>query len=80
MRPGLPPVLLLYGARDHAVKPSFNRDAAVALRAAGVRVVQVEVPWAEHGFDRAPGGVGAQLGYDAIVRFLERHLAAHATP
>ena len=80
VRAGLPPVLLLYGARDHAVKPSFNRDAAVALRAAGVRVVQVEVPWAEHGFDLAPGGAGAQLGYAAIVQFLERHLAARAAP
>ncbi len=75
VRPGLPPVLLLYGARDHAVKPSFNRDAAAALRAAGGRVVQVEIPWAEHGFDLAPGGLGAQLGYEAVVRFLEREMA-----
>ncbi len=76
VRPGVPPVLLLYGARDHAVLPSFNWQAAEALRAAGVPVVQIEVPWAEHGFDLAPGGLGAQLGYDAIVRFLDRELAA----
>ena len=71
----MPSVLLLYGARYHAVKPSFNRDAAAALRAAGGRVVQVEIPWAEHGFDLAPGGLGAQLGYWAVVRFLEREMA-----
>ena len=74
IRPGLPPTLLLYGTRDHAVKVSFNRDAAVRLRAAGVRVVQVEVPWAEHGFDLAPGGIGAQLAYDTMVKFLDREL------
>lgn len=75
VRSGLPPVLLLYGARDHAVKPSFNRGAADALRAVGVRVVQIEVPWAEHGFDLAPGGLGTQLGMTAITHFLERELA-----
>lgn len=74
VRPGLPPVLLLYGARDHAVKASFNRGAARALRAAGVRVVQVELPWAEHGFDLAPGGLGAQLADDVVARFLEVQL------
>ena len=74
IRPGLPPTLLLYATRDHAVKASFNRDAAEKLRAAGVRVVQVEVPWAEHGFDLAPGGIGAQLAYDTMVRFLDQLL------
>ena len=74
IRPGLPPTLLLYATRDHAVKASFNRDAAEKLRAASVRVVQVEVPWAEHGFDLAPGGIGAQLAYDTIVRFLDQSL------
>ncbi len=76
VRPGLPPVLLLYGARDHIVRATFNRRAADALRAAGGRVVQLEVPWAEHGFDLAPGGLGRQLAFDAIVRFLARELAA----
>ena len=71
VRPGLPPVLLLYGGADHLVKPSFNRDAAAAFRAAGGRVVQVELPWAEHGFDMVPGGLGAQLATQVIVRFLE---------
>jgi acetyl esterase/lipase len=77
VRAGLPPVLLLYGGRDHVVKPEFNRDAAARLRAAHVPVVQVEVPWAEHGFDMAPGGLGAQLASRVITNFLDR--ALHVT-
>ena len=74
VRPGLPPTLLLFGSRDHIVKASFNREAAAALRAARVPVVAVELPWAEHGFDMAPGGLGAQLAFSVIVEFLEREL------
>lgn len=74
IRAGLPPTLLLYGASDHVVKPDFNRQAAAALRAARVPVVQVELPWAEHGFDMAPGGIGAQLAYGVIGDFLDRRI------
>ena len=74
VRAGLPSVLLVYGARDHVVKPAFNRAAAAALRGAGVRVVQVEVPWAEHGFDMVPAGVGAQLTFAVVTQFLSREL------
>ena len=74
VRPGLPPTLLVFGGRDHIVKPSFNRNAAAALRAARVPVVAVEIPWAEHGFDMAPAGLGAQLAFSVIADFLEREL------
>ena len=74
VRAGVPPTLLMYGGSDHVVKPDFNRQAAAALRAARVQVVQVELPWAEHGFDMAPGGVGAQLAYGTITDFLSREL------
>jgi acetyl esterase/lipase len=70
--PGLPPTLLIFGGRDHIVKPEFNRRAAAALRAARVPVVSVEVPWAEHSFDVAPGGLGSQLAFGIIADFLER--------
>jgi acetyl esterase/lipase len=75
VRPGLPPTLLLYGGRDHVVKPEFNRGAAAALRRAGVRVVQVELPWAEHGFDLGPAGLGGQLALRVVTDFLQRELA-----
>lgn len=74
IRPGLPPTLLLFGGRDHIVKPVFNRQAASALRAARVPVISVELPWAEHGFDMVPTGLGAQLAFNVIVDFLDREL------
>lgn len=74
VRPGLPTTMLLFGSRDHLVKPEFNRAAASALRGAGVSVVELELPWAEHGFDLVPGGLGAQLAYWAIGTFLEREI------
>ncbi len=77
VRPGLPPTLLLYGGKDHVVKPEFNRGAAAALRAARVPVVAVELPWAEHGFDMAPAGLGAQLALSVISEFLKREIGKH---
>jgi acetyl esterase/lipase len=74
VRPGLPPTLLVFGTRDHIVKAAFNREAAAALRAAHVPVVSVEIPWAEHGFDMATAGLGAQLAFSVIVDFLDREL------
>jgi acetyl esterase/lipase len=72
--PGLPPTLLIFGGRDHIVKPEFNRGAAAALRAARVPVVSVEIPWAEHGFDMGQAGLGAQLAFGVIAEFLDREL------
>ena len=74
VRPGLPPTLLLFGGRDHVVKPEFNRQAAQRLRAAHVPVVSVELPWAEHGFDLAPTGLGGQLAFNVISEFLDSNL------
>ncbi len=74
VRPGLPPTLLLFGGRDHIVRPVFNREAAAALRAAHVPVVAVELPWAEHAFDMLPTGLGAQLAFNVISAFLDREL------
>ena len=74
VHPGLPPTLILFGGRDHVVKPEFNRRATSDLRAAHVPVVSVELPWAEHGFDMAPAGLGAQLAFFTISEFLDREL------
>lgn len=73
-RSGLPPTLLLYGGRDHVVKPRFGRELAAALRRAGDPVVYVGLPWAEHGFDFLPAGLGGQLALGVIERFLARVL------
>lgn len=68
----LPPALLVYGGRDHVVRPRFGRAAAAALARAGDRVVYAELPWAEHGFDLAPGGLGARVTARLVDGFLAR--------
>lgn len=72
VRPGLPPTLIVYGGRDHLVEARFGRRVAAALARAGSPVVDVELPWAEHGFDFVPGGVGARVAHGAVDRFLAR--------
>ena len=70
VRPGLPPALLVYGGRDHVVEARFGRQLAAALRAAGSPAAYAELPWAEHGFDVARGGVGARVSDGLVTRFL----------
>ncbi|MEO7457092.1 MAG: alpha/beta hydrolase [Gemmatimonadaceae bacterium] len=80
VRTGVPPTLLVYGGRDHVVKPAFNRGAATKLRLAHVPVVAIELPWAEHGFDMAPAGLGGQLAFSVISDFLDRELRRAQVP
>ena len=37
-------------------------------------MISVELPWAEHGFDMASTGLGAQLAFNVITEFLDREL------
>jgi acetyl esterase/lipase len=74
VRPGLPPTLLAYGRRDHIVLARFGRDAAAALRRAGVPVVHLELPAAEHSFDEVPGGPDGQAALWVAEAFLARVL------
>lgn len=76
VRAGVPPTLLVFGGDDHLVQPSFNRGAARSLHAAGVPVVAVELPWAEHGFDLVPGGIGGRITFNATTAFLDRVMPA----
>jgi len=72
VRPGLPPTLLIHGLRDHIVKPRFSRELQRALAGSGNRVELVELPWSEHAFDFAPGGIGRWRSWKAVAEFLER--------
>lgn len=72
VRPGLPPTLLIYGGRDHLVEARFGRALARALVAAGDPATYVELPWAEHGFDAVPGGVGERVATAVTEQFLRR--------
>lgn len=76
VRPGVPPTLLVFGGDDHLVQPEFNRGAARSLHAAGVPVVAVELPWAEHGFDLVPRGIGSRIGFNVTTAFLDRVMPA----
>ncbi|MGI8498375.1 MAG: alpha/beta hydrolase fold domain-containing protein [Gemmatimonadaceae bacterium] len=71
VRAGLPPTLILHGARDHYVLADFSRDLDRRLRASGDTSVLLELPWSEHGFDFAFQGIGGQLATYEVERFLD---------
>lgn len=70
VRPGLPPVLLIYGARDHVVDIRYAWKFRDALRAVGTRVTFVQLPWTEHAFEAVPFGLHAPVAYHATLNFL----------
>lgn len=78
-RRGMPPALLIGGARDQLVLVAFQRAFAARLRALGVPVVALELPWANHAFDEVDG-LGAALAHDATLRFLDATLAEERAP
>jgi len=66
----LPPVLLIYGRRDHVVEARFGRQMEHALKAAGTPVALLEIPWSEHAFDALPNGLGGQIALFYMERFM----------
>jgi acetyl esterase/lipase len=80
VRPGLPPALLIYGARDHVVEPRFGHQLHDALVASGDTAILLEIPWAEHAFDAVPGGPGSQLALYHVERFLAWAFARGYSP
>ncbi len=66
----LPPTLLIQGKRDHIVKAEFARELFQGLQKTGNRAFLLEIPWAEHGFDFVPFGLGNELALRAIEEFL----------
>ena len=75
VRPGLPPVLLIYGDRDHVVKPEFGQQLYDQLRAAGNTAALIRLPWAEHAFDAIFRGIGNQIALYHVERFLDWAIA-----
>lgn len=70
----LPPVLLIYGGRDHLVESRFGRRLYEALIASQNLAVWVKIPWAEHAFDSIFNGVSNQMALHFIERFLSQTL------
>jgi acetyl esterase/lipase len=78
VRAGLPPTLLIGGVRDELVPIRFQRALRDALRADGVSVAAIELPWSNHAFDAIPRGLGGQIARSATERFLAAKLGAGA--
>lgn len=74
VRPGLPPTLILHGARDSVVPAAQATDLADRLTAAGVPNAVVMLPATEHSFDGLYGGFATQISRAAITRFLTRYV------
>lgn len=75
VRANLPPTLLVYGGRDHLVKPVFGQRLYDRLRAVQNRTVLLSLPWAEHAFDALFRGLGNQVALYYTERFLAHTLA-----
>ena len=75
VRPHFPPTLLIAGDRDELIRIAFQRRFRDALRACGDRVVAVEIPWSNHAFDEAPGGIGGAIATDITHAFVDRVFA-----
>ena len=71
VKPGLPPTLLVYGGRDHVVRPEYGRALYRQLLATQNKAVFIEIPWAEHAFDAIFSGPSNQLALYHTERFLQ---------
>ena len=78
VRPGLPPTLLLNGARDNIVEARFGAMLDTKLRANGDTSILVTIPWADHAFDTVPNGPSGQLSRYVVERFLAWALTRQA--
>lgn len=70
VRSNLPPILLIYGGKDHIVQSKFGRSLYEKLNQNGNTAVFIEIPWAEHAFDAVFNGVSNQLSLYYTERFL----------
>ncbi|MFQ3616837.1 MAG: alpha/beta hydrolase [Cyanobacteriota bacterium] len=75
VRPGLPPALLIYGDRDHIVKPEFGQRLHQQLVAHQNTAALIRLPWAEHAFDAVFRGIGNQIALYHVERFLDWAIA-----
>jgi acetyl esterase/lipase len=65
-----PRTLLLHGNQDQFVSPAHVHFLAPKLKAAGVAVDVVIIPYGQHGFDYVVGGLSNQIAEAAVLRFL----------
>jgi len=70
LRPGLPPTLLIQGARDRIVPASLTHAMHSELRKSANRSLLLEFPWSEHNFDMIWFGPANRLARAYIDDFL----------
>ncbi|MEM9092023.1 MAG: alpha/beta hydrolase [Cyanobacteria bacterium P01_F01_bin.53] len=70
----LPPVLLIYGGRDHIVEARFGQYLHEIMAQSQNKSVWVKIPWADHAFDKVFNGVSNQLALHFVERFLHQTL------
>lgn len=68
---GMPPVLMLAGGRDHVVNLDYEALLRDKLRANGVRVSYVELPWADHSFETVAFGFHNRIALWYVRHFLD---------
>ncbi|HET7618187.1 MAG TPA: alpha/beta hydrolase [Vicinamibacterales bacterium] len=66
-----PPTLLIQGALDRMVTPEETARLETRLRAAGVKHLTVNLPWATHKCDKSFAGPCGQMVTYAVERFLD---------
>jgi acetyl esterase/lipase len=76
VRKGLPPTLIASGDHDHLVPYQGHIELVERLDQAGVPNMLVTVPYGEHAFDIAWGGLGAQITRHTLEEFLRQYLPA----
>lgn len=74
VRPNLPPTLLIYGDRDHLVKPIFGEKLYDKLRTEANKAILINLPWSEHSFNAVFQGLGNQIALYYTERFLASRL------
>jgi acetyl esterase/lipase len=72
--PNRPASLLIYGNKDHIIRPAYGESLTAALRAENNTVAMVTIPWADHAFDAVFYGVSNQLALYYTERFLAAEL------
>ncbi len=80
IRAGVPPTLLITGANDQLVRPERTIALGRLLADAGSTCQILVVPFADHGFDSAPNGFGAQIEEALLPSWIRVPLEVFASP
>jgi acetyl esterase/lipase len=80
VRPGLPATLIAAGLHDHLVPFGGHDELVEKLNAAGVPNELLGVPYSEHAYDLAWGGIGGQVTRNVVSDFLTRYVPPIEAP